>query len=552
MPIPSMPDLFLPVPRNEPQKEEKNKKGVYYQILDVNKEEATALHEISFLMQILSSQKNVMNSPVLISLAEFLDKNVFNSTFTKSEKLSRDIVKEEHRNIVKKKWYEKTLGYFHKLATATGDFWKQLMMGILALAIFDPKGKILKMVINFLVKAITWVINAIANNLPMILQNAIFITTKVIPDVLRKLIDGVFDALSGMFDKWAKDLPEGSTLKLLFDGLKDLFGKDSVIRDFLKWIAGLFPIFIAVVGVIKLVILLQTIYTTATAFFGAVLSLITSPITLTIIAITAIIVLLWKFRDEIAGVFESVFDWFMNLGVVAKIVIGTIAGALAILFWPVTLVIGAIYGLVKLFQLLSTATGRKKVLDFLKYLGKTLMKFFIGLFSGIGKVLKTLVTKGFGAAIGSLLDGIVNWIAGILPESWGKSFLELWDSLKQTFDDLINWFVTIFRVGPLKFFKMNDEERTKAKDFVRLQRQIETAREDDIKIPEKIAEIEREGNQNFDAALNKFMNSSKDKDKAYIKTVESFRETIIRRDETKQKASPKNIDRHIDPARGVK
>ena len=120
------------------------------------------------LKEIQKEQKNI--HPAIRILTTYF----VNPIKTKYDKVRRKLVDKYHNIFVKGKFFEKVKDTFKKLISSlTGNWLTKLFGAILALAIFDPKGKILGRIIEYLVKAVTFILNAIANYTPMLIKNII-------------------------------------------------------------------------------------------------------------------------------------------------------------------------------------------------------------------------------------------------------------------------------------------------------------------------------------------------------------------------------------------
>jgi phage-related protein len=286
-------------------------------------------------------------------------------------KQKNEIQKKEYKAVVTQRWYEKTLGFFKTMAESAKGGLLKFLIGLLALAVFDPKGTFIKQVFGFIVSAIKWIVEALRKNLPKIISNMLYLITEVIPPLIANVALTIWDLLKDMFKKG-----DFASLTVVIGGI--LF----ILNKFLPVMSVLKPLFGGLLAMLK----------------GFLMFLITNPIGLIITGTIAALAALWIWSDKIAGFFENLFDWFSKLGTGMKIFIGVLSA----LFFPITAAIGLIYGLVKLFQSIKEV-GFVKTME---NIWDTVKNFFVNIWNAItgflGKIWDSIT--GF-------FSDVFNWIS---------------------------------------------------------------------------------------------------------------------------------------------
>ena len=132
--------------------------------------------------------------------------------------------------------------------------WFTMLMGLLMLVMFDPEGKFLLSILDFIINMalmlidviiqyIPKIIDVIIKLIPKLIKVAIYIITDVLPNVLRKIVGALFPAVGKMFTKWSislkKDYP---IISWIFSKLGTAFSKNGVFYKFAMWIIKIFQI----------------------------------------------------------------------------------------------------------------------------------------------------------------------------------------------------------------------------------------------------------------------------------------------------------------------
>ena len=154
--------------------------------------------------------------------------------------------------IINGQFFKHALKAFNSLAERATSWFFDLLKILFFFAIFDPKGKFLSSIVKFIINMVVWFVKILTKYIPIIIKTIIYLVTEVIPPLLKMVVNSIFDALYTMFDTWAKQFPEESILRQIVETVRDIFGKDSPLRQFLLLLAGLFPVIFAGMGVLAL------------------------------------------------------------------------------------------------------------------------------------------------------------------------------------------------------------------------------------------------------------------------------------------------------------
>ncbi len=157
--------------------------------------------------------------------------------------------------LIKGKFFKNVLGNLKDIAkgvwdSAEGWIFKLLKL-LFVLAIFDPDGKFLTSIMDFLTKALIWVIELLAKMLPRIVKTFVFLLTKVLPKALIKMIAALFPAIGGMFDTFAKSIEKDyPAIAWMFKKIGEMFKKDGLLYNFFTFLAKNLPLIVGLfVGV---------------------------------------------------------------------------------------------------------------------------------------------------------------------------------------------------------------------------------------------------------------------------------------------------------------
>jgi hypothetical protein len=335
------------------------------------------------------------------------------------------------------------------LLTKMGGYLKQIAAGglnllkaLLLLAMLGPDMldgiidllvNVGMMLLNALIRAIPVVVNAIAKWLPVIIN----LITDLIPVLLNSLIT-TFASLANN-----KDLP--GPLQLFFKGLEMLTRAVKWITEnlwilipILALVAAAYAVMIAVqLGQIAMKVIEALVYIAVNIELIVAIGLL-ALLVIGIILLVAAFIALYVWADEIAEWFESLWDQFKNLSTGMKIFIAV----LALMFLPVTLVIAAIYGLVKVMQFFKHGgldkikSGLKDAgnaaLDFNKKVNETKKKLMdVG-----GKLFDSLKDAHSMADVGKAIkDAIMGGIDAMFGDGTAKKamewFQDIFKSIKQ-------------------------------------------------------------------------------------------------------------------------
>jgi hypothetical protein len=380
------------------------------------------------------------------------------------------IYKQYDKWIVKGAFFKKLGTSLTNISKGIANFaknnWFTMLMGLLMIMLFDPEGKFLLSILDFIISMALMLINVIAKYIPKLIQTAIFIITKVLPEALRRIVSALFPAIGKMFTDWAemlkKDYP---VISWIFETIGNAFKKDGAIYKFGMWLANnIVPIAIGI-GLVQAAIWAYTIAMKmqSIAAWLAVPANIALASTImiwvgAILVLIGIFYLIYKYSDKITLFFESLWNWFKNLGIVGKI-----------LLIPLLLIIAPlikfgllIYGLAKLFS------SFKKI---------GIANTFKALGTGIANIASsakdwfasTSVGKAVGGAVSTVKEyggKAIDWVMQKLSSfaTWLSKFL---DVLK----DIGQWF-SIISSDPINFF-LGRLNKTAMKKYLEYQSAIE-------------------------------------------------------------------------------
>ena len=334
----------------------------------------------------------------------------------KQEAIKKKLNKYYQKWFLQNDFLKKIGGFFKKLIDRAGGWLIDLLRMLFFLAIFDPEGKFLTSIMNFLIGILETVLRTIINWLPVIAKRMWRLFWDVLVPGFGRLgkmigdtLFGTDSAMSGLFEDIGKLIP-----KLVVFG-----GGISFLKPIIKALAGLVSFIIA------------------------------NPIAAAIIAVIVAIALIFIYSDQIAEFFEvTIPKWFNSLGNTMKSVVAFII----IITSPLW---GLFYGLAKLFQSfkkIGVAATFQLIGDAIynffadigngisNWVGEVVDQFLDHLF-GIGNLFKTFgiwIYKGFIkiknkisnwiSSVGKFFAGLPrrfgSWLAGIKQEflTWWKNF----------------------------------------------------------------------------------------------------------------------------------
>ena len=258
---------------------------------------------------------------------------------------------EKYRKVfIQGKWFESVAQSLKDFLKSSGSWIADLLGFLAVLSIFDPNGEFLASIITFFVHVIIMLTNMLARMLPAFLK----LILPLVPILIRAVWQGI-KALAGAL---------GEVIAIL---LKELFGislpTGPVGQFFKTFLGGLatfailaakFPILMA-----PLKFLFSWLGTAAEPLvrkavnwilpalgkLGASLLGMLGPI-LIVVAVIAALIAIWVYAKEIVAFFDGLIDRFKHMSKGMQLLVV----ALAILFFPLTIFIGAIYFLAKAFK----------------------------------------------------------------------------------------------------------------------------------------------------------------------------------------------------------
>lgn len=400
-------------------------------------------------------------------LKPFLD-----TASVKDQKLKRKITEETFKAVGKGgffPWLKKSLPKITQLLSSSWII--TAIKFLLAMAIFDPKGKILGMIVNFLLKAVNWVIDILVKNMPWIVENMVNLITNVLPKILWTLASGLFMAFTKLLTAgWDKVDGVGSLIKFIINKIISfgviLWGLNTILSKFginILSIKSMLIKFLPWLGKFLIQSLIKIVFNfipTLMNLVGTIFGILTAPITWIIAAITGAIALIWIFRDNIVNFFNSIDKYIAKIlkrGGIFNIILAAILMAFTKLAWPIK-------ALAKLFQLMSKIKWKvvfadlwKMVKDFGKAFGNALLTFI--------KMIPDLLIKGF------------RFIFIEVPRKLGNFIIDLFTPLKGFWDDIINWIDSISRIGLYDYLTLGESGRAAYSNINKNLRTIEKAKE---------------------------------------------------------------------------
>lgn len=365
-------------------------------------------------------EKQQQEESRVYSKIEEMANTYINKNKPASVKLQEKAMKYWDKYVIKGKFFTKTLDLLKAGLQKTGSFLLDLFKGLLFLALFDPKGELAVSLINLLVTVFEFAIDLLVKMIPRLL-NAIFIAAP-------KIVKALWDA----FWKIAPKIGELilNTIKLIFVRAGEEFNMPW-LKDLGEWIGNIGEKAKTVIGVIALIGgILAKFGLLAKAF--ALLSNPVGWIIAGIAALTAIFI----YAEDIVSFFEDTFkkfaNWFQKLDTKWKVLIVV----LSMILWPITLLIGVIYGLAKAFAFLKSVDWTKlwgSIKDFfsgfiyglinipiiaiesLKKISKTFIINFIKIHLKLFAIIKNAVISFF-----QLIKDKWNWIKNIVQNVFGN------------------------------------------------------------------------------------------------------------------------------------
>lgn len=192
---------------NTPLIEKKKKKD------DSSKEEISSIDKkLEKLVEVARDKKkkdpiyNLLNNRLFTGSAS-LYRLIKQSSASPSEKQEMTkLVNQAYKDVVKNKVLTKMKDSLasmkdglKKLGKSAGNFLLKLLLFVLALAIIDPKGKILKSLINVFINLAKTFINTIIPLLPGIISAMIELITDILPKLLKLIVHEIIPAIGKAF-----------------------------------------------------------------------------------------------------------------------------------------------------------------------------------------------------------------------------------------------------------------------------------------------------------------------------------------------------------------
>ncbi len=393
----------------------------------------------------------------------------------KYKKMREKLTLTYFKEFVKGKFFTRMRNVLGKIASSATSWFFKIMKALLFLAIFDPKGKFLGSIIGFITKMVVWFVKALTRYIPQIISTIIYLVTEVIPPLLKETIRAIFSAFRDMFHTWSKQLMEKSPFfAKMLQWVGDAFGENGILTIFFTKLAGLFPIIFAGMGIIALVSKLMPMFK-----------------------------IMWKIGAFIIpklitgiGYLFTALQWLVNLLIanpIVAVILGVVLAFMAILKWgdKIQVWFNDTFGkdsiLAKSFNVLNVAV--KEIWTYIKTLWQNIKIFFkevseIGVMSAVKNFFRRTLK-----AIWEGLKNIIPAIAGMIGSMFNAMFnteifsglekkvRELMNGIQSTFNDIINWFKAIGRVGIIDYAMGSDEEQESWKDLTRLQSQLKQKKE---------------------------------------------------------------------------
>lgn len=420
-----------------------------------NRSEESARSEESLENQqeMLENQKTIGQQTVAFLKRMFSlenEKSIPNGLLKFRDKLLRF----EYKAIVQNKYYQASLKALNAIKNSIGQGLIDLIIGLLAFALFDPDGSLLSSLVMLFANLLVMIIGMIGQLLPKIIgilitvipvlitaiKNVLLEVAKLMPviiDTIIALIPVIFDALTQIIPALIQGI--GTIIVTILGKLGEYFPALQGVVDLLitaiqsivswvnpqtvgillKWAAIIGGIIAAIVVVVKVV----TFIISVLKILGLVIGFLFSPIGLIIAAVVgliAVIYLLWANWDTVSKWLAEAWEWMKNAAIAAvnwivdalmslwdtakKVIIGV----LAVMFLPVTMMV---------------------LVGMLIYNHWETIKGFI--FSIIGMVMKIL--NKFKKILFKTIDGVLNIVSSKIS-SVVNIFRGMMDKIRSMFD----------------------------------------------------------------------------------------------------------------------
>lgn len=336
-------------------------------------------------------------------------------------------IKYWNKFVVKNKFFEKTLELLKKGLAQAGSFLWDLLKGILFLSIFDPNGALAGQLIEMITNLVIWFIDLLIAFIPRFLD-ALFIA-------LPRIAKALYDAF------WKISAKIGELIFKIFAGVLKGFGIDiGPVSENIKKGVGALALGLLILS--KMGLLTPVLKLLQSALWAMVAPLITAitpflPVILAVAAAIAALVAVFIYAEQIVawfeGLWKSFWEWFDTLGSVGKTIIGALVAVLALVFFPITLLIGALYLLAKAFawikDLFTKFDKWTKTSKIGKWIGKIvsflskLPKYFDWLLHADWSDITALISNMFTAArlyAAEVFMGFFDWALNGLMDMWNN------------------------------------------------------------------------------------------------------------------------------------
>lgn len=365
----------------------------------------------------------------------------FKLTLTDKIKKWLNVNKFDELNRKSREKQEKVTEMFYKMNktkyfTKIGDIWKRiannnflmnLLKAIFFLALFDPKGKFLTSILNFVLNMARRFLTVLAERLPSIIRTMWDLLTNVIPDLLRKLVNGVIPAIGGALKAIGANF-KGTFFGDVLNWIGGLFGKDGILLKGLNFLIDNMLIILGILAGIKATVMLIAFYKKMVLYWGKLKKAFQASF---IIAQKA-----WMLMKLV----------FLKAQLLAQKIFMVITSPM---FLTALIIIGVIIGVIKLIKWI-----RKN--------WKRISQFFTDLWEGVKNVFRRIggffndyliapIKKAFNWVVDNAVMPVVNWISNL-----GSS---IWQGIRSVINSVIKFFRDIW--NRVKFWESDSNQTEK-------------------------------------------------------------------------------------------
>lgn len=381
------------------------------------------------------SLKDQGNSDKVANLMQRLTKN--------SDKTTKEVTDQKKLTIKDKldKWFKKwyidnklfEMQWQDIKNRAKDGGWLKKLLGFMALlAILGPKTviNIIKMIGGIFIS----LIKMFAEFLPIMIDAFIEFIIMLVPligDLLLALVQTFWNILS----KYGKDFWNNLKAGNLGGAMKSILAIILFLTTMgfvMKWLWGIMGPFQPMLKMLGKAFwqlgltLFRTLFPNLTAMITTMvaqgkamaMAMLANPMTWIILAIVAALAALWAWAEPISKFFDDLINGFKNLSWPMK----ALAVVLGIIFWPISLVVGIIYALVKAFKRIKEV-GFK---NFMKELWAKIKE-------GLKAVFNWENIKSVFKSIGSTLWDGLKWLLTTAGQAIKDVALWIWEGVKGLF-----------------------------------------------------------------------------------------------------------------------